>query len=274
VLAFVLLENIAWLIEPTFFGKLLDALINDFYHKTRVKIDYILPLIIWVGIYLLNTLGGTLSRYYSGKVYSQMYVDIATDVIVYSHTQGHPAPRAMARAELAKEYIIFFKDRLPEVTWQITATLGVIFALFFYDWRIALVCFAVIFPLTFILNIYRKNVHELQKDLHDSREDLYKFFEERNVSGIQGYYQRMVTSQTSISKWNSLNYSITKLLMMIIFIVVLFICVDVDKFSTGNIYAIVSYLWTFILSTDYLPGLMESATSISELNSRLGYKDD
>jgi hypothetical protein len=109
VLGFVLLENIAWLIEPTFFGKLLDALINDFYHKTRVKIDYILPLIIWVGIYLLNTLGGTLSRYYSGKVYSQMYVDIATDVILYSDTQGHSAPRAMARAELAKEYVIFLK---------------------------------------------------------------------------------------------------------------------------------------------------------------------
>ncbi|MGJ0484411.1 MAG: ABC transporter transmembrane domain-containing protein [Methylomicrobium sp.] len=141
----------------------------------------------------------------------------------------------------------------------VTATLGVIFALVFYDWRIALVCFVVIFPLTFFLNLYRKNVRDLQKDLHDSREDLYKFFEERDVSGIQGYYAQMVSAQTGISKWNSLNYSITKLLMMIIFIVVLFICVDVDKFSTGSIYAIVSYIWTFILSTEYLPGFMERA---------------
>jgi hypothetical protein len=62
--------------------------------------------------------------------------------------------------------------------------------------------------------------------------------------------------------------------MMVIFIVVLFICVDVDKFSTGNIYAIVSYLWTFILSTDYLPALMESVTSMMELNSRLRQEND
>ncbi len=40
VLAFVLLENIAWLIEPNFFGRLLDALIDDFYQITKVKIDY------------------------------------------------------------------------------------------------------------------------------------------------------------------------------------------------------------------------------------------
>ena len=28
VLAFTLLENVAWIIEPTFFGKLLDAMID------------------------------------------------------------------------------------------------------------------------------------------------------------------------------------------------------------------------------------------------------
>jgi len=176
----------------------------------------------------------------------------------------------MARADLAKEYIIFFKDRLPEVSWQLTATFGVIFALLFYDWRIALVCFAVIFPLFFGLNLYRRHVNQFQKDLHDSREDLHRVVEQRNIQEIQNYYQRMVISQTAISKWNALNYSSSKLLMMIIFIAVLFICIDVDKFSTGKIYAIVSYLWTFILSTDYLPGLMESITSINELNTRLG----
>ncbi|MGJ0484410.1 MAG: ABC transporter six-transmembrane domain-containing protein [Methylomicrobium sp.] len=119
VLVFVLLENITWLIEPSFFGKLLDALIDDFYHKTKVKIDYVLPLISWAGIYLLNTLGGTLSRYLCGKVYSRMYVDIATEVILYSHSQGYPSSRAMTRAELAKDYIIFFKERLPELIWQL-----------------------------------------------------------------------------------------------------------------------------------------------------------
>jgi hypothetical protein len=42
----------------------------------------------------------------------------------------------------------------------------------------------------------------------------------------------------------------------------LFLCVDVDKFTTGRIYSIVAYLWTFIASTDYLPELMESLASV------------
>ena len=267
VLSFVLLENIAWIIEPTFFGKLLDALIDKFYDKEQV--NFILPLIIWIIVYLLNVLGGTLHRLYSGTVYAKMYADIASTVIIYSKKKKHPVSKMFARAELAKEYVVFLKERLPEVTWQLSATFGAIIALFFYDWRIAAVSLAVVVPVGLINNVYRKNVVKLQKDIHDSREDQYKVFEEKNITSIQEYYYNMVPPQAKIAKWSSIDYSIIKVLLMIIFIVVLFICVDVDNFSTGRIYAIVAYIWTFIASTDYIPGLMESLTSVRELSNRL-----
>lgn len=268
VVFFLLLENFTWILEPTFFGRLLDALIDRFY-KDELKMNYVFPLSLWIGIYLLNTLGGALSRFYSGKIYSSLYVDIAGEIISSSAIKGYPHSRTLARAELAKDYVIFLKDRVPEVIWQISATFGGIVALTFYDWRIAGICFVVIFPIAYIYNHYRNNVVKLQKDLHDNREDLYELFEGHNTDAITDYYHRQVIPQTRISKWNSLHFTITKLLMMVIFVVVLFICVDVDKFSTGKIYAIVSYLWTFILSTEYLPGLMESVTSLIELNGRL-----
>jgi len=55
---------------------------------------------------------------------------------------------------------------------------------------------------------------------------------------------------------------------MIIFIVILFIAVDVDNFSTAKIYAIIAYTWTFISSTDYLPGILESMSEARELSRR------
>lgn len=271
VVFFLLLENFTWLIEPNYFGKLLDALIDRFYDDD-LKMNYVLPLSFWIGIYILNTLGGALSRYYSGKIYSKLYVDIAGEIISSSTTKGHHPSQTLARTELAKEYVTFLKDRMPEVVWQVFAIFGGVGALFFYDWRIAAICFGVIFPIAYIYNRYRKNVVGLQKDLHDNREDLFQLLENNNIEAIKDYYQRMVLPQTRISKWNSLNFTITKLLMMGVFVAVLFICVDVDKFSTGKIYAIVSYLWTFILSTDYLPGLMESITSLIDLNNRLKQK--
>jgi len=55
ILLFVLIENVSFIIEPTFFGKLLDSLIDHFYdHET---VDYILPLIIWIIVYMINVIG-------------------------------------------------------------------------------------------------------------------------------------------------------------------------------------------------------------------------
>src|SRR5512136_693735 len=88
LLSFVLIENIAWIIEPTFFGKLLDALIEHFYDHENV--NFILPLIIWISVYLLNVVGGALHRYFNGGPYSRMYADLATNVISESKSRGDP----------------------------------------------------------------------------------------------------------------------------------------------------------------------------------------
>ena len=267
VLAFVLLENVAWIIEPGYFGKLLDALIDYFYDHE--KVNYLSPLFVWIFIYILNVVGGTMSRFLSGKIYSRMFAEVAEKVIVSSKKKGDPISKTLIRAELTREFIIFFRERLPEVSWQFCATFGAIIAMFFYDWRIAAVCLIVIFPLYIFSGIYRKNVIALQKTIRDTQEDLYKVVEHKSTSSIHELYHSMVRPQFKIARWNSINYGVIKMILMGIFIVVLFICVDVDNFSTGSIYSIVAYLWTFISSAEYLPGLMESYSSVKELGHRL-----
>jgi ABC-type multidrug transport system fused ATPase/permease subunit len=268
VVSFILLENVAWIIEPTFFGNLLDALIDRFYDHEK-KVDFITPLLIWIGIYMLNLAGGTLSRLSSGRIYARIYAELATRVITSSKKKGQPMSMMLAHAELARDYITFLRERLPEVTWQVSATFGATIALFFYDWRIAAVCLVIIIPMAIINAYYRKNVVKLHKQINDSREDVYKVFEDKDTSKIRLHYFSMVKPQRKIAMWNAVDYSIIKFILMIIFIVVLFICVDLDNFTTGKIYSVVAYLWTFISSTEYLPTLMESLTSVKELSNRL-----
>jgi ABC-type multidrug transport system fused ATPase/permease subunit len=266
ILIFVFIENVSFIIEPTFFGKLLDSLIEHFYDHE--KVNYILPLLIWIVVYLINVVGGTLHRLFNGKIYSRMYSDIAVKVVNESNCRGDNPSKTLVRAELVKEYIVFFKDRLPEIMWQLTATVGAIIALFFYDYRIGIVSLAVTVPIAYINNLNRKKVTLLQKEVHDNQEELFQMMESRDMVKISKFYASTITPKTRIAKWNAFGYGSVKVLLVIIFIAVLFICVDVDKFTTGKIYSIVSYLWTFIASTDYLPELMESAAAIKDLNNR------
>jgi ABC-type multidrug transport system fused ATPase/permease subunit len=266
LLSFVLIENVAWIIEPTFFGKLLDALIGHFYDHENI--NYFLPLFVWILVYFINVLGGTLHRYFNGGIYARMYADVATEVINESKTKGDPLSKMLVRTELVKEYISFFRERMPEMLWQLSASAGAVIALFFYDYRIGLVCLAVIGPVAWINNLNRKKVSRLQKDIHDNQEELYRLIETRDTAKIHHFFFNMIPPRTRIAKWNSFTFTIVKTVLAGIFIVVLFICVDVDDFSTGKIYSIVAYLWTFIGQTDYLPDLMESLGSIKDLNMR------
>jgi len=219
-------------------------------------------------VYLINVIGGSLHRLYTGGVYSRMYAEVATQVINDSKERGDPYSKMLVRAELVKEYIDFFRERLPTALWQLSASLGAVIALFFYDYRIGLVCLAVIGPVAAINNLNRKKVSILQKDIHDNQEELFKLIENRETAGVHQFYENMIMPKTRIARWNSFSYSTVKVMLVIIFIVVLFICVDVDNFSTGKIYSVVAYLWTFIGQTDYLPDLMESLGSIKDLNNR------
>jgi ABC-type multidrug transport system fused ATPase/permease subunit len=268
IVFFVLIENISWIIEPTFFGKLLDALIDHFYDNEN-KVDYMYPLLIWIIVYLINVGGGTLSRLFAGKIYSRIYAEVATTILLTSQNSGRPLSRGLARAELARDYITFIKERLPEITWQFSATFGAIIALFFYDWRIALVCLVVVIPIAIINNLYHRNVLKFQREINDTREMIYKGVEDKDISRIRNCYFSLMRPQHDIARWNAIDYGVIKFILLLIFIMVLFICIDVDKFSTGRIYAVVAYLWTFISSTDYIPTLMESFISVKELSNRL-----
>jgi ABC-type multidrug transport system fused ATPase/permease subunit len=266
ILMFVFIENLAWIIEPTFFGKLLDALIGHFYdHET---LDYFVPLMVWILVYFINVIGGSLHRLFSGGTYAKMYADVATEVIDESKLRKDKYSKMLVRSELVKEYIVFFKERLPEILWQLSASCGAVIALFFYDYRIGLVCLLIIPPVLYINNLSRKKITILQKDIHDNQEELYKLIEDRDISSIHQFFDNMISPRTKIARWSSFSFTTVKTLLVGIFIVVLFICVDVDNFSTGKIYSIVAYLWTFIGQTDYLPELMESLGSIRDLNMR------
>ncbi|MEK6553017.1 MAG: hypothetical protein AABZ54_06170 [Bacteroidota bacterium] len=50
---------------------------------------------------------------------------------------------------------------------------------------------------------------------------------------------------------------------------VLYIAIDLDNFSQGNIYSIVAYLWTFVTPVEYIPELLESKTSLQDLSRRI-----
>jgi len=271
IIAFlIIIENVAWVLEPTLFGNLIDAfLLKASPTVPSDKFVHIVPLILWVTTYLINSASGTFRRRFEPRVFQKMYVELVTKIAEAGKKLGDETSKTVARAQLSQEYVTFVQYRIPEIAEQLFAILGAVIALTFFDFRISLVCMLISLPLIILSSFYSKNVIKLHAELHDTYETIYDTFAEKKPEHVTTIYKRIATLQEKIAAWGAANFGIMRFVLLIIFLFVLYIAIDLDNFSLGNIYSIVAYLWTFITSVEYIPELLESKTSLQDLSKRI-----
>lgn len=268
ILSLALIENIAWIIEPTIFGDVIDSFIQTGVGNQKEMFAYF-SLFLWIGLFLTNSGAGALRRSLDQKIYLRIYNNIIEKIPIERYDSDEAISKIGVRAELSREYIHFFQHRLPDILEQLISIFGALFALTFFDWRLALTCLTVLFPITFFNSVYNKKVIALQKEFHDKKENMYNIFKSRNKNIISKYFIDLAIPQRRIANWSAMNFGFIRLSLLIIFLAVMYISIDLDNFSTGEFYSIIAYIWTFISSSEYVPELMESWTSLSDISNRL-----
>ncbi len=266
-LTLVAIENIAWIVEPTLFGNVIDAMIDVAGGEASASI--LAPLLFWIAAFLTNSSVGAIRRSVDQRIYLNMFTEIATNVSRIAVEHRLSVSKTAARAQLSREYITFFQYRMPEILEQLIAIGGALIGLAFFDYRLALACSVVILPLILVNRVYNKKVVALQATLHDSFEETFEVFSGKDPERVRSYYTELARPQQKIANWGALSFGLMRTVLLVIFLVVLYIAIDLDDFSTGNIYSIVAYLWTFVTSSEYLPELLESWTSLKDISRRL-----
>jgi len=268
----VVIEKMAWIVEPTLFGRLLDRVIDWRGVKDPASFDFrplILSIILWIGVFAINSGVGAARRSIDERIYLNMFTNIAVEVTDSSREKGLDVARTASRVELSRDYVTFLKKRVPDFIEGGFDLGGTAIALALFDWRLSITCLIIVFPAAIVNRVYNRKVTRLQKELHDMREDVFETFARKDIRQVRAYYERMARPQRRIANWGALNFGLIRVFLLGIFAVVLFIAIDIDNFSTGQIYSVVAYLWTFVTSTEYLPDMLESYTSVKDIQDRV-----
>jgi len=269
-LSLVILEQLAWIIEPAIFGKVIDALIDRATAEgPGLKSLDVFPLFLWILVFMINSGTGVVRRIADERIYLRIYSEIASGIASGGRKRKHAISKTVARAQLSEQYISFLQYSMPEIIDQIISIGGAVIALAVFDWRISVACLTIVFPLIQITRIYARKVSALQKDYHDNYETAFDVFALQSQEEVKAYYGRATVLKQKIANWGALNFGVMRIALLFIFIAVLYIAIDLDDFSTGAIYSIVAYIWTFITTSEYIPQLMENWTSLEDISRRL-----
>ncbi len=265
--SFIIIEKAAWIIEPTVFGNVIDAMIGAV--ATPPKGSPTIPLIIWICIFTINSSVGTFRRSRDEKIFLGIYNDLVINIARKMNIGSLKASRAAARAELTREVVSFYQYRLPDLVEQGIDIGGAVIALTLFDWRLGAACATILVPMYFMSRLYNRKVTDFQKHIHDQQEDIYGIYSTNDVEQVQSYYVEMAMWKQKIANWGAMNFGILRLFLLVIFLVILYIAIDLDDFTTGSIYAIAAYVWTFVTSSEYLPEQLESMASVKDIGRRL-----
>jgi ABC-type multidrug transport system fused ATPase/permease subunit len=271
-ISFVVIEKTAWIVEPALFGNVIDGMIDAV--ATPPQGSPTIPLLIWIGIFAINSGVGTYRRIRDERIYLAIYNNLVASFARMVKRGSIDASRAAARAELSRELVSFYQYRVPDLIEQGIDIGGAAIALTLLDWRLGATCVTILVPLFFLSRLYNKKVSFFQKQIHDQQEDVYRIYATKDVEQAESYYKEMARWKQMIANWGALNFGVLRVFLIGIFVVILYVAIDLDDFSTGNIYAIAAYVWTFVTSSEYLPEQLESMTSVRDISHRLEAEEE
>jgi len=231
------------------------------------------PMIPWVLLFVVSSIVGAIRRVYDTKIYTTMFADLSSNVVAQQLEQGEELSKIAGRSSLAWQNIEFFQYSLPEFVEQLINVGGAILALAIFDWRVASVGAGLVLLVALSSKIYMRNVMKYQVKLNDLHEQEYNMFATKDPLVVKQYYTDISGLEVKYSNRTAASYGIIRFLLLFMFIATLYISLDLDRFTIGEIYSIVAYVWTFVTASEYIPYLSEKWVSLKDTTRRLQSTD-
>ncbi len=227
------------------------------------------PLIPWILLFVVSSVVGGIRRVYDTKVYTRMFADLSSSVVAQQLHKGEELSKIAGRSSLAWQNIEFFQYNFPEFIEQIINVGGAISALAIFDWRLATVGGSLVLLVVIASRFYMRRVARIQAQLNDMHEQEYNTFATKDPQMIRTYYSNISTLEISFSNTQASGYGILRVLLLVMFMATLFISLDLDRFTIGELYSIVAYVWTFVAASEYIPYLSEKWVALKDVTGRL-----
>lgn len=230
---------------------------------------FIIPLIPWLMLFVLSSLVGGIRRVYDTKIYTRMFADLSSSVVSEQLKRGEDLSKIAGRSALAWQNIEFFQYNLPDFIEQIINVVGGVSALAIFDWRLAIVGGSLVILVVASSRLYMNRIARIQIQLNDMHEQEYNTFATKDPNAIRTYYTEISALEIRFSNIEASGYGILRGLLLIMFLATLYISLDLDRFTIGELYAIVAYLWTFVTASEYIPHLAEKWVDLKDVARRI-----
>ena len=250
----VLAESLLLLTYPVFGGFAINGVLEGNLGKALSYAAVI--LVIWTV--------GSVRRAVDTRAFSRIYAEMVVPVILQQRRDGEAVSTISARAALSRELVDFFEMHLPTlVTFLICMNGAGLMLVFIEFWTGLASFFVLLIPRYSRVNdrLYFRLNNRLERDVH--------IIEHSGDRELEQHHQLLAEMRIAISNREAAGYAVIGIALMLLFAVSFSVMTLRGNANAGHLYAVVSYLWSFAISIDDAPRLLEEISKIRDIGKRI-----
>ncbi|WP_177410404.1 ABC transporter six-transmembrane domain-containing protein [Pseudomonas sp. LG1D9] len=258
-LSLVALENALLLAYPLFAGFAVDSILRGDAGSA----------LIYAAVVMAFWVVGAARRALDTRTFTRIYADLAVPVILNQRLQNHSTSKAAARVVLARDFVDFFEKHVPVIATALVSIVGAAVMLLVIEPWVGLACFtALVLCITLLPRFARRN-EQLHKRLNNRLEKEIGLVEKVSAQTLRRHYQLLSRLRIWLSDREAAAYLMLGALAALLFIVAISQLALSPAVKAGHIYAVMTYLWTFVSSLDEAPGMVDQLARLKDIGKRV-----
>jgi ABC-type multidrug transport system fused ATPase/permease subunit len=225
-----------------------------------------LPIIV---AWALRSAIGLARQMYDTRLYTSVYNAIVEDTILRQRRAGVRSSQVAARSAMSRDFVTFFEKDVPVVVTAIIGIFGSAAILFWYDLLIGALIAALFIPVYLVNRIYVRVTLRLNEGLNNQLEHEVRAIETAEPGPIRHHFEQLRCWRVRLSDAEAYNWTFIEVLSIVVFVAVLVRSTYLPETDTGDIFAILVYVWRFMENLDHVPQIVQQLTRLQDIRKRI-----
>jgi ABC-type multidrug transport system fused ATPase/permease subunit len=258
-LSLVALENALLLAYPLFAGFAVDSIIRGDVGSA-----------VWYAAVVLGFwVVGAARRAVDTRTFTRIYADLAVPVILNQRLQRHSTSRAAARVVLARDFVDFFEKHVPTIATALVSVVGAAGMLLVIEPWVGLACLLALLLCVTLMPGFARRSQRLHERLNNRLEKEIGLVEKVGANTLRRHYHVLSRLRIGLSDREAVAFLSIGLLAALLFVVAISQLALAPEVKAGHIYAVMTYLWTFVSCLDEAPSTIDQLARLKDIGKRV-----
>lgn len=251
------LENILLALIPLLIGLAIDDLLSgNFTQLFNLAMLMIVLVFVAVG-----------RRLYDTRAYGTIRVELGGEL--QNRHSELPVSARNARLNMSRELVDFLEEQVPEILTALIQIVVAFFVLLFFHLNLAMSALSVTVAMIVLYSFVHNRFYRLNASLNEQMETQVQVLEKKSLKDVLTHLLSLRKWEVKLSDTEALMYGAIFILVIFFIVYNLWFGTSLADVTTGSIYSIVSYSWTYVEAAIVLPFTLQSLTRLSEITERI-----